>query len=97
MTDQKIRTHEQILEQRRSCVRIVVTYMAAAFIFVGGIIVFLGSLFDFIVGDNLNATKDLYLTILPIATTVVTYWFASRKSSKDNNSNPEQTSTNPQQ
>lgn len=83
---QKTIIHKEKLETRRSLVRIVVTYFAATFIFVGGLIVLIGSWAGKIAGGDLNAAKELYLTILPIATTVVTYWFASRKPSGNDDS-----------
>lgn len=82
--EQKTRTHEQILETRRSNVRVVVTYLAAAFIFAGGIIVLISGWFEAVTENKLEEVKDIYQTILPIATTVVTYWFASRKPKENN-------------
>ena len=82
--EQKTQTHEQILEAKRSNVRVLVTYFAAGFIFIGGIIVLISGWFTSVSEGKLSAVKDFYQTILPIATTVVTYWFASRRPKENN-------------
>ena len=63
------------LESRRSKVRVYVTYVAAGFIFIGGgafiaVLVFL---------QEIDSAKDIFMAILPLATSVVTYWFATRQ------------------
>ena len=65
---------EERRESRRSAVRVMVTYIAAGFLFLGGggvVGYFLGT------GDTDNA-KDMFLSILPIAAAVISYWFAKR-------------------
>ena len=91
MKSEKAATHSEYLEERRSAVRVRVTYLAAVFIFGGGLLVLVISL---IIGATTDLTdsiiklvesvKELYLVILPIATTVVTYWFATRKPNRVN-------------
>lgn len=63
-------------ESRRSAVRIAVTYIAAGFLFLVGAAV-VGYLLA--IGDIATA-KDIFLTILPVAAAIVTYWYAGRKS-----------------
>ena len=63
------------LELRRSKVRVYVTYTAAGFIFIGGgafiaVLMFL---------KDTDSAKDIFMAILPLATSVVTYWFATRQ------------------
>lgn len=62
-------------ESRRSAVRIAVTYVAAGFLFLVGAAV-VGYLLA--IGDIATA-KDIFLTILPVAAAIVTYWYAGRK------------------
>lgn len=67
------------LELRRSKVRVYVTYFAAGFIFIGGggfiaVLVFL---------SQIDSAKDIFMAILPLATSVVTYWFATRRQRPD--------------
>ncbi len=73
-------TAKEKRENRKSWVRVIVTYVAAAFIFVGG-----GSL---IVIFGLKCKEDeamnVFNIILPIAAGIVTYWFATRSNQKAN-------------
>ena len=65
------------MDGRRSLVRQVVTYSAALFVFVGGGIMII-TLAVYSGEDGIDAAKDLFTAILPIATGVITYWFAGR-------------------
>ncbi|MCY3673897.1 MAG: hypothetical protein OXH65_05755 [Paracoccaceae bacterium] len=77
------------LEKRRSKVRVLVTYAAAVFIFLGGplllILPVIASMYnperDFTA--IIAACKDVFVIILPIATGIVTHWFVSRKPKVD--------------
>ena len=76
------------LAEKKSGVRIFITIWAAIYVFLGSslliIAIFLGTLPD----TKLQIAKDLFLTVLPVATGVITYWFASRPPStrkKDEN------------
>ena len=62
-------------ENRRSAVRVAVTYIAAGFLFLVGAAV-VGYLLA--IGD-IATGKDIFLTILPVAAAIVTYWYAGRK------------------
>ncbi len=72
------------MDVMRSFVRICVTYIAAGFAFGGGGLLIYWILtteeFD---ETKFNAAKDLFMLILPVATGVITYWFASRDKKKD--------------
>lgn len=82
MTDADVKKKLQ-MESCRSMVRIVVTYMAAGFVFLGGgafvfVLIRTGDIDD----TRLRDAKDLFMTILPIATGIVTYWFGNRTATK---------------
>lgn len=62
-------------ENRRSDVRIAITYVAAGFLFLVGAAV-VGYLLA--IGD-IGTGKDIFFTILPVAAAIVTYWYAGRK------------------
>ena len=83
-------TAEERKDLRRSRVRVLVTYAAALYLFVLGpiaawLVFSAGTVHVDANGDtmqilapNIAAGKDLFLSILPIATGIVTYWFAAR-------------------
>ena len=68
---------EEQRENNRSAVRMVVTYVATGFLFVVGAAL----VGYFITTGERDDGKDIFLAILPIASAVITYWFASRQSS----------------
>ena len=73
-------TKEQI-EERRSRVRVYVTYAATIYAFVGSGILIASALWvDTLDATKLTTAKDVFMTVLPVATGIITYWFASRKS-----------------
>ena len=61
-------------EHRRSRVRVGVTWFAAAFLFGGGAIM---------VGWLLVYERDEDAQVLPIASSIVAYWFATRATRQD--------------
>ena len=63
--------------------RIFVTHTASLFVFGGGAFMILAL---FIVNQH-NMAKDLFFTILPIGTAIVTYWFAGRSAEKSQQEN----------
>ena len=71
-------------EAAKSRVRVYVTHLAAAFVFGGGavLVVVLGAGWVNAGDANVIAMKDVFMTVLPIATGVITYWFADRAASK---------------
>lgn len=72
------------VQQMRALVRVIVTYAAAAFVFVGGgvLIVCLS------VGDKTDEALDLFHVILPVAAAIISYWFAGRNAEKQQNNTP---------
>ena len=71
-------------QRSKSRVRVVVTYFAAVFVFLGGLMLILALGFGWMkAGDsNVIAMKEVFMTVLPIATGVITYWFADRAATK---------------
>ena len=69
---------EQI-EMRRSKVRIWVTYSAALYVFLGSLVLILAFAIAGAQGTGLPLAKEVFTMVLPIATGIITYWFASRK------------------
>ena len=63
----------------RSYVRVIVTYAAAAFIFVGGGILMI----CLHVGGKPDEALDLFHVILPVAAAIISYWFAGRNAKKE--------------
>ena len=66
---------EQRREDRKSRVRVYVTYGAAAFLFLGGtvFIIFLIS------KEKLDEAISLFNALLPVSAAIISYWFAGRK------------------
>ena len=79
------------LDERKSRVRVFVTQLAAWYVF-GVSAALVGALWiDALDGTKLQIAKDVYMTVLPVATGIITYWFASRgRSSEDNSAHEEQ-------
>lgn len=71
-------------KRAKSRVRVYVTHLAAIFVFGGGALMILALGADWVKADKANvvAMKEVFMTILPIATGVITYWFADRAASK---------------
>ena len=65
---------EQKRETRKSAVRVIVTYIAAGFLFVVGA----GFVAYLLVLDKVEDAKNVFLAILPISAAVITFWFAGR-------------------
>lgn len=78
----------EVLEARRknkrSAVRICVTYGAGAYVVLGGVMLMATALFG---GEGTETmfgeAKDVFLATLPIATGIITYWFADRGATKN--------------
>ena len=77
-----------LVEERRSRVRVNVTYMAAVFLFVGGAL-FIGlAVFMYRESDTTTVVqfefaRDIFFHIVPIASGILGYWFANRTATKD--------------
>ena len=65
---------EETREARKSLVRVVVTYGAAGFLFIGGTFFILFLIWT---GQRTDAIA-LFNTILPVSAAIVSYWFAGR-------------------
>lgn len=80
-TPELIRAKQEVAKSR---VRVWVTHLAATFVFGGGaaLVLVLGT--GWVDADQANvvAMKEVFMTVLPIATGVITYWFADRAASK---------------
>ena len=74
---------EEKRENNRSAVRMIVTYVATGFLFVVGAAL----VGYFITAGDEDDGKDIFLAILPIASAVITYWFASRQSGSQTGKN----------
>ncbi len=73
MTPEEIEAKRQL---RRSHVRIVITYVAAGFLFFGGY----GMVVYLLACGKIDEAKSLFLSILPVSTAVISFWFGGRKS-----------------
>lgn len=74
-----------ILRGARSSVRIIVTLVSTAYVFVGaGFVIHVAVTCKYTSNGcaQFNDVKDSYLMVLPVATGVITYWFADRSRSK---------------
>ncbi len=67
------------IEMRRSKVRIYVTYGAAFYVFFGSLILVLAFAVADAKNSDLALAKEVFTMVLPIATGIITYWFASRR------------------
>lgn len=65
------------VETRKSAVRVLVTYIAAGFLFVVGA----GFVAALLALDKVEDAKNVFLAILPVSAAVITFWFAGRNSS----------------
>ena len=75
----KTMTVEERRADRKSRVRVGVTYWAAFYIF-GGSAVLIGlALAEVLDKDNFDKVREIFTMVLPIATGIVTYWFATRQ------------------
>ena len=70
---------KEAIEARRSKVRVRVTYAAAAYVFGGSAVLISALWYDPLDAEKLNVAKDVFMIVMPVATGIITYWFASRK------------------
>ena len=61
-------------ETRKSAVRVLVTYIAASFLFVVGA----GFVAALLILGQIEDAKNVFLSILPVSAAVITFWFAGR-------------------
>lgn len=97
MTEEELSKLEREKELKKSRVRVRLTYWAGAYVFGGGAALAALCVMSIWITklDNaaLGVAKDFYLLVLPVATGIITYWFATRSSagkSADNRGTREQ-------
>ena len=73
-TDKSAEVLKEERESRKSRVRVVVTYGAAGFLFLGGPLLILVLL---CMGKSTEAA-NLFTAILPVSAAIISYWFAGR-------------------
>jgi len=71
------------IASRRNWVRVLVTYTAAGYVFFGSGFLILALWIDTLDKDKLAIAKEIFTMVLPVATGIITYWFASRKPEHD--------------
>ena len=65
---------DKIRDNRKSWVRVIVTYIAAAFLFVGGAIFII----VLVCMGKIQDATNLFQTLLPVAAAIISFWFAGR-------------------
>ena len=65
---------------RRSRVRVYTTYLAAAFLFGGGTVLIIASLFFPVPLTVATFGKDIFYHLTPLASSIIAFWFAKRES-----------------
>ena len=75
---------DERLMLKRSLVRRVASYLAALYLFAGGLFLVTAAIFQInanveSIPQNFMVAKDIYMAILPVASGVIAYWFASRE------------------
>lgn len=76
LTNEEKEEMELKKEIRKSLVRVIVTYIAAIFLFGGG-----GIFIAFLIWiGQRESASDLFLAILPVSAAIISYWFAGRGS-----------------
>ena len=73
-------TIQEKIENRRSLVRVIVTYGAGLYIVIGSIVLIVAD--ALVEGEKLATAKEIFTLVLPVATGIITYWFASRRPSE---------------
>ena len=69
------------IEERKSRVRVLVTIWAAIYVFGGSALLIAGLWIDALDENKYQIAKDIFMTVLPVAAGIITYWFASRPKS----------------
>ncbi len=81
-------TVEERRQDRRSKVRVIVTYWAALYIFGGAAALIVLVLWGKLKSADFNIVREIYTLALPIATGVITYWFATRQQGQPEKDQP---------
>lgn len=78
--------NDAIRKIMKSRVRVYVTYAAGIFVFGGGLFLMAAAGFGWLSDKGGNPAftnaKDIFMMVLPIATGILTYWFAERAATK---------------
>ena len=69
------------IEERKSRVRVLVTIWAALYVFGGSTLLIAALWIEKLDTDSYQIAKDIFMTVLPVAAGIITYWFASRPKS----------------
>ena len=73
-----------VMASRRNWVRVWVTYGAAIYVFVGSTLLIIGALWTkSLDAAKMSSAKEIFTMTLPVATGIITYWFASRRPEND--------------
>ena len=79
-SDRKDLTTDDYIRHKRNLVRRIVTYASTAYLFVGGAgmaLLIALTVTDANVPIGMTTAKDVYMSIVPVASGVIAYWFAS--------------------
>ncbi len=82
-------TVEERRQDRRSKVRVIVTYWAALYIFGGAAALIALVLWGKLKEADFHIVREIFTLGLPIATGVITYWFATRQQGQSEKEQPE--------
>ena len=93
-------------KKMRSAVRVCITYGAGAYVLLGGVMLMATALFGGETTQTVDGVttttsamfgeaKDVFLATLPIATGILTYWFADRSATKGREEPPNDTPKRP--
>ena len=74
-TAQPISDEEKQQEIRKSQVRVLVTYAAAGFLFLGGPLL----IFILLLNDCRAEALAVFNALLPVSAAIISYWFAGRQ------------------
>ena len=77
-------TTKDRINDRRSRVRVNVTYWASAYIFAGIPLLIVLAIWGKLTDDNFSTVREVFTIGVPIATGIITYWFATRPTDKKN-------------
>ena len=71
------RTVGEQIKLRRNWVRVLTTYGAGLYIVIGSLALIAANAFT--KAADLSLAKEIFTLVLPVATGIITYWFASRQ------------------
>ena len=78
-------TAKEKMDKNKSKVRIRITYIATAYVFLGSAyLIYIFLMHEGTISDGMEKALTLFNTTLPIATGIITYWFATRSNAQKN-------------